>query len=165
MAGKLLELDLDARVSIRQAAELLGVTPQWIRDLGKQGYIDGIERASVPLMAAVQGFIKFRADDDRRTSKTAAASAVQQARAREIELRIARESGKVIELEDTETAFANILGALRSELAGVPAASTRDLALREVIDGHLNDAIARARDRFREFISSLRAGGNRGVDD
>lgn len=148
-----------------QAASLLMVTDQWIRDLAKKGHIPRPERGMLPLVATVQGYIRYLKDEERRSSKSAAASAVQQARAREIELRIARESGKLLEMDDTEAAFADILGALRSELAGVPAASTRDLALREIIDGHLNDAIARARNRFRQFIEALRAGGNRGVDD
>lgn len=143
MAEKLLVLDEKTRVSIRQAADILGVTPQWIRDLGKQGYIEGIERASVPLMSAVQGYVRFKNDDDRRSSKTAAASAVQQARAREIELRIARESGKVIELEDTEAAFANILGALRSELAGLvePLLDRQHAAVRQAVEQMLNEAL------------------------
>lgn len=152
-------------MSVAHAAQLLMVSDEWLRQLANKGYIPKAVSGLYPIAPTVQGYIRWLKDEERRTSKTAAASAVQQARAKEIELRIAKESGKLLELEDTEAAFANILGAFRSELAGVPAASTRDLALREVIDGHLNDAIARARDRFRQFIEAIRASGNSGVDD
>jgi hypothetical protein len=155
----------ETMLTVAEAAQLLMVTPQWVRDLGAKGYIPKAEGGKVPMVAAVQGYIKWLKDEERRTSKTAAQSAVQQARAREIELRIARESGKLIDLEDAETTFATILGIYRSELAGVAAASTRDLVLRETIDRALNDAVARARDRFRQHIEALRTGRDIGLDD
>jgi phage terminase Nu1 subunit (DNA packaging protein) len=152
-------------IPIAEAAELLMLTPERIRGLARDGYIAKGERGVVSRRAAVQGYIRFLKDEERRTSKVASLSKVQEARAREIELRIARESGNLIELEDMETTVAAILGALRSELAGVPAACTRDLALREIIDRHLNDAISRARDRIRVYGEGLRSGRNRPLDD
>ena len=152
-------------MTVAQAMSLLMLSDEWLRQLAKKGYVPKAEKGLLPLVGTVQGYIRWLKDDERAKSKTAAASAVQQARAREIELRIARESGKLVELEDAEAAFAEILGAFRSELVGVPAASTRDLELREIIDTRINDAVARARDRFRQRIETLRAGGNSGVDD
>ena len=132
-----------------QAARLLMVTDQWIRDLSKKGYIPAPDGGFVPLVETVQGYIRWLKDEERRTSKTAAASAVQQARADEIRLRIAREQGRLIELEDTEAAFADIFGLWRNELEGLPRAVTRDLCLRSSIEGYIEAMCSRLQARFR----------------
>jgi hypothetical protein len=152
-------------ITIKQAAALLMLTEQWVRDLGRKGYITGIERASVPLAAAVQGYIKWLKDEDRRASKTSAQSRVQQARAREIELRIAVAEGRLFPAEVVERDVGNILGAFRSELSGVPAASTRDMAIRTEIENRINDAADRARSRFAIARANLQAGRDSGLED
>jgi hypothetical protein len=83
---------------------------------------------------------------------------VQQERALEIRMRREREAGNLIEMRTVETIFADVWGAFRSELAGVPAAATRDLSLRADIETRLNDALDRARGRFEKSSASLRAG-------
>ena len=142
-----------------QAARLLMVTDQWIRDLSKKGYIPAPDGGFVPLVETVQGYIRWLKDEERRTSKTAAASAVQQARADEIRLRIAREQGKLIDLEDTERAFADILGAWRGELAGLPGAVTRDLTLRSSIESYIDGMCSRLQARFRARREEIVAKG------
>ncbi len=135
-------------IPIDKAAQLLMVTPTYVRQLCRSGVIPKPSRGMVPLVAAVQGYIRWLKDEERRTSKTAEAAAVHRARAREIELRIAREEGKLVETSDAETAFANILGAWRVELAGLSAAVTRDLTQRRKIDDYIEAAVARARAKF-----------------
>lgn len=148
-------------ISLGSAAALLMVSDHWIRDLSKKGYIPKPERGMVPLVAAVQGYIRWLKDEDRRASKTAAASAVQQARAKEIEMRIAREAGELIEMPSIEAVFADVIGSFRARLAGVAAASTRDLALRAVIDGNIESALAEAREDFDKRAAELRAPAKR----
>ena len=152
-------------MTIAQAATLLMVTPQWVRDLAKQGAIPKPVSGMVPQVATIQGYIKWLKDEDRRSSKSASASRVQDARAREIEIRSAKEEGSLIDIEDVEITYEEILGAYRSELAGIPAGVTRDLALRAVIESRLNDAIARCRARFQAASASVRQGGGFSVGD
>ena len=146
-------------MTLAQASTLLMVSDQWVRDLAKKGYVPAPERGMVPLVATVQGYIRWLKDEERRTSKTAAASAVQQARAEEIRLRIAREQGKLIDLEDTERAFADILGAWRGELAGLPGAVTRDLTLRASIEQYIDGMCSRLQARFRARRDEIVARG------
>jgi len=155
----------DAAISTTEAAALLEVSSQWVRELGRKGFIEGITRGKVPLVAAVQGYIRWLKDEERRTSKTASQSAVAEARAREISLRTAREEGRLVDIEDAEAVFAEVLGTFRADLAGVAAASTRDLELRAAIDGKLNDAIARCRARFETAGASARAGRGYSLSD
>lgn len=134
-----------------QAGALLMVTDRWVRDLSRKGYIPAPVDGKVPLVGAVQGYIRWLKDEERRTSKTAAASQVQQARAREIELRIAREAGELLQREDVEAFCADALALFRSALGGIPTAATRDIALRLKIETLLNDALAGLEMAFSKY--------------
>lgn len=151
-------------IPIEQAAALLMVTTQWVRDLAKKGYITKVERGRVPLVGAVQGYIRFLKDEDRRASKTAALSEVQRERAKEIALRNARAAGELIQIELVDTVFADVLGTYRAELAGLSAEFTRDLTERDRLDALLNDKIARAKARFERRRDALRSGRPDGLD-
>jgi hypothetical protein len=150
-------------ITIEQAAALLMISKQWVRDLCRKGYIDKAETGKVPLVGAVQGYIRWLKDEERRTSKSASASAVQQARAKEIEMRMARDAGELLQREDVEAFCADALAIFRSDLSGVPAASTRDLKTRRAIEKNLNEAIARLEDTFGQYRSAERIGLS-GVD-
>lgn len=113
---------------------------------------------SFDLDACRIAYIRYLRSEDRRGAKSATASRVQEARAKEIELRTAREEGRVVPMESVSAAVTDILGTFRSELNGVPAASTRDLTVRSAIEKQLNDAIDRCRQRFETVSDDLRAG-------
>lgn len=152
------------RIGLADAAKLIGKSETHVLALVKSGHIPRAAKGQYLATAVAQGALKFREDEDRRSSKTAEQTRIQAGRAREIELRNAREEGKLFDADDVETVFADILGTFRSELSGVPAASTRDLALRANIEKHLNAAVDRCRDSFTKASETLRAGGEVGVD-
>ena len=97
-------------ITVAKAAALLMISDQWVRDLGKKGYVPKAVGGMVPLVAAVQGYIRWLKDEERRTSKSAAASQVQQERALEIRMRREREAGILIEMRTVETIFADVWG-------------------------------------------------------
>lgn len=149
-------LDLDALVPVAQMAELLMVTQQHLALLQRDGKIPKSgSPGAVVMRVLVQGYIKWIKDENARASKSGSQSRVQQARAQEIELRIARDEGLLVEMEKLFAIFAETFGSLRSELAGVAAASTRDPELRIVIEGHINDAVERLRTRFEARAREL----------
>jgi DNA-binding transcriptional MerR regulator len=148
-------------LSAKEMSDLCGFTPHRLRQLEREGFFGKKGRDRYNPVEVFQGYVRFLQDDSRRTSKSASASRAQDARAREIEQRIAKEDGRLIPIEDVAAGVTEIMGALRAELTGVAAASTRDLALREVIDGHLNGAIDRTRQRFEAMQGDIRTG--RGV--
>ncbi len=145
-------------ITVDQAAALLTITPTYLRQLCRDGRIPRPARGMVPLVACVQGYIRWLKDEERRTSKTAEAAAVHRARAREIELRIAREQGQLVELADAEAIFSDVMGTWRTELAGLGAAVTRDLTIRQRIDDHIEGAVARARAKFSAERNRLAKG-------
>lgn len=139
-------------ISLGSAAALLMVSEHWIRDLSKKGYIPKPDRGTVPLVAAVQGYIGWLKDEDRRASKTAVASAVQQVRAKEIEMRIAREAGELIEMPSIEAVFADCMKIFREELSIVG----DGLAVGGKVGRLVKDAAERAESRFEQSLDRLR---------
>ena len=76
-------------IPIGQAARLLMISEERIRQLIKQGYVPKCEkRGYVQLVGAVQGYLKYLKEDERRSTRSAADSRVRDAWALEIELRI-----------------------------------------------------------------------------
>ena len=146
-------------VPIGQAARLLMISEERIRQLQKQGYVARSDkRGVVQLVGAVQGYLRYLKDDERRSAKSAADSRVRDARALEIELRIAERSRDLIPLEDALADMAEFAAAVRSELAGLPARLTRIMDERHRIETEVDGVLARLSERAAEKAAALGAG-------
>jgi hypothetical protein len=145
-------------IDVGTASRLLMCTEQWFLKLVRDGWIKRASRGRYRLVEVVQGHIRYQQDENRRASKSASASRVQDARAQQIEMQTARELGKLVEIEDVLTWQGEILSTLARELTGVPAASTRDLALRADIEKHINGAVERCRTEFEKAWALLQSG-------
>ena len=145
-------------IGASRMASLLMITPQWLRQLSAKNYLPKAVRGKYPLRETIQGYIKSLKDEDRNSTKVAADIGLKAARQREVELRIAREEGRLVEMEDVEAVVTTIFGTLRAELSGLPAAVTRDLKLRDEIEKVLNGAFARSEVKFREASAAIQSG-------
>jgi hypothetical protein len=146
-------------ITIGQAARLLMISEERIRQLVKQGYIPRAEkRGYVQLVGAVQGYLRYLKDDERRSSKSAADSRVRDARALEIELRIAERSRDLIPLEDALADMAEFAAAVRSELAGLPARLTRIMDERQKIESEVDGVLTRLSERAAQKAATLEPG-------
>lgn len=85
-----------------------------------------------------------------------AAEAVRLARAREIEIRTAERLRKLVDVDEVEATFVEIVGGLVSDLLAVPARCTRDLDMREKIEAEIDAVRNRAADRFEKKAAELR---------
>lgn len=148
----------DLTVPASQIAKLLSLSIERVRQLVNTGYIPRIGKAKYPVSGSVQGYIRFLRDEEKQLSKSAADSGLKAARQREVELRIAREEGRLVEMEEVGAVVTTIFGTLRAELSGLPAAVTRDLKLREEIEKVLNGAFARSEVKFREASAAIQSG-------
>lgn len=135
-------------LSAEAMAAVCGFSTDYLRQLERAGRFRKIGRDRYAPAAVFAGYIAHLKDEERRSTKSAEAKRVLEARAREIEIRNAMREGRLIEADDMAEHVAMVIGAFRSELAGVPAAATRDLALRAAIEAPLEDAITRLRDSF-----------------
>lgn len=147
----------DMTLTATQIAALLSLSIERVRQLVNSGYVPRVGKAKYPVVGAVQGYTRFLKDEDKRTSKSAADDSLKAVRQREVEIRIAKEEGRLVEMDDVEAVTSSILATLRAELSGLPASVTRDMKLRGEIERGLNGAFARSQNKFREANEALRA--------
>jgi hypothetical protein len=145
------------------AAKLIGKSTIWLAKLVSDGFVKpgdkrGRETVYKPADVA-QGYIAFLTDEQRRASKTATLSAVQAARAREIEMRIAREEHKLIDLDEALSVLDEIVGGLRADFSGLAASVTRDSAQRSIIEEKVDEIFQRHADGLNQKVRSLRTSG------
>jgi hypothetical protein len=146
-------------------AKHLDLTIQRIGQMVEEGILSRSKDGKFDLDRCRVRYIRYLRDEGRRVVPSDSRERAQAAKTELLELRTAKERGDLILFADTEEIFADVLGTWRSELSGVPAASTRDLALRTVIEEQINNAAERAQRRFDAASSALRAGIEIGVED
>ena len=152
--------ELSGLIAIGQAARLLMISDERVRQLQKQGYIPRVpKRGVVPLVGAVQGYLRYLKDEERQTSKSAAASRVTDARTREIELRIAERQRDLIPQEDARAVIGEMAAMLKAEFVGLPARVTRDLDLRRTLEQEVDASFARLAASAERARSALVTGG------
>lgn len=145
-------------VSTAQAAKLLLVSEQWIRQLAKDGWFDAEGRGRYRLVEVVQGYIKFLRDENRRASKSEAAKRATDARAREIELRIEEKERSLIPFEDADMVIANLSGIVLGEMSSLPPRLTRDRKERRRFEKEVSDALNRIKQKAADASEALRTG-------
>ncbi len=128
--------------------------------LANDGFVTRVERGLYRPTDVAQGQIAFMTDEQRKASRTTTLAAVQTARAREIELRVARQAHKLIATDEAIACVDEIVGALKADCDGLPAAVTRDADLRVQIESKLDDIFSRAADRLQQKSRALRASGD-----
>lgn len=141
-----------------QVAAHLDISQPRVAQFVGEGVFKQLPNRKLDMDACRIGYIRWLRDETRKSSQSAAVARVQDARAKAIELRTAREEGRLWDAEDTMAAMADILGTFRSELEGVAAGSTRDLSIRANIQAQINDAMDRCRASFERAERNLRAG-------
>ncbi|MET4233379.1 phage terminase Nu1 subunit (DNA packaging protein) [Bradyrhizobium sp. LA6.10] len=147
-----------AGASQAQIAQHLDISQPRVAQFVGEGVFKPLPSRKLDLDACRVAYIRWLRDETRKSTQSAAATRVQDARARAIELRTAREEGRLVPLEGVHAVIADILGTYRYELTGVAAASTRDLSIRTAIQRHLDEAIDRCRLKFEKANRELAAG-------
>jgi hypothetical protein len=150
-------------ISTPVLAQLLMLSRQRIEQLCADGWIKRAARGQFSLVEGVQGYIKFLRDEHRRQNMSAADSRVREARAKEIEVKTAQRLGRLVPLDAYEEMIDGIAGLVRSEFAGLPAACTRDLTLRRMMEREVNARLRRIAEHA--MAQAIRLETVRGVDD
>jgi hypothetical protein len=145
-------------ITSTDAAALIGKSRNWIATLVNDGFVKKTGSLFKPVDVAC-GYIKFLTDEERKSSKTATLSAVQRARANEIELRIARADHAIIDFEEAVGVLDEIVGGMKADFDGLAAAVTRDAALRSIIEDKVNEILGRAANGLAKKAKALRASG------
>lgn len=147
-----------ATITVAQAARVLTVSETMVRKLCRDGHVPRLPDGRVPIVGAVQGYIRFLADDARRAAKSASASGLQDAKTAEVHARIAQKHQELMPIEDAEAALDDVLATVQVRLAGLTARITRDPQLRRLVQKQFNEAIAEMQVARDEAVDALRSG-------
>jgi phage terminase Nu1 subunit (DNA packaging protein) len=145
-------------VTMEQGAEAIGKSNVWVHKLINAGYIKRQPGGGVRQRDVYEGYIKFLTDEDRRATKTAAESRVRDARAKEIELRVAIREKELMPVEDLMTVLSEQVAMARAQISGLPARVTRDLELRRVIEREIDGFLNGMAERNAKATIALQAG-------
>jgi uncharacterized small protein (DUF1192 family) len=148
------------RITLQTAAKLLMITPRHLQRLAAEGWIDKPARGQYATVSVVQGYIRWLKDQNDRISQAASKNSARDARAREIELRIAEKQGSLISVDEHLAVIDEIIGTIRSEIDGLPARLTRDRDMRRSIEEELDAVLNRASRRLAETATGF---GTRGA--
>ncbi len=147
-------------ITIEVAGRLLMVTPERVRQLIKSGHIEKTRHGFTTIPSAVQGYIRFLKESASERTTNAAMTRAQEARAKEVELRIKREERELIQIDEAMLAMSMLCGIVSQQMTGLPARITRDKELRRQIETEVHaaqEAIAAALDKLSGFV---REGGD-----
>jgi hypothetical protein len=150
-----METTMTERVNATVLAAHLDLTKTRIRQLVKEGALSRRTDGTFDLDKSRVGYIKFLRTAARAV-KSASASRVQNARARQIEVGNARREGELCEVQEALDFVDEVIGGLKSELQGFAARVTRDLELRKKIDDEIIQILERASARWASEGDKLR---------
>lgn len=150
--------DWGAPISMRDAADLLGVTVERVGQLVRSGHIERIGRGKTTARSAVQGYAAFLKESSDRATRTSAQERVAVARAAEIEQRTAVRNRDLIPIEEADEAMQILVGIVVSEAESVPGRVTRDLPLRRKIEDAIRDMRSRIAAALREQRTAIKTG-------
>ena len=130
-------------ISVQQAATLLNRSVRWVQNLVQNGYVVRSKAGQYSVVEVVRGALAHYENLIEKSSKSAAASRVTDARTREIEMRIAERQRELIPLEDAKAVIAQFAAQVRAELTGLPSRLTRDLDMRRKLEQEVDGSLRR----------------------
>lgn len=147
-------------ITLEQAAALLMKSKERVRQLVAAGFIPKPSKNQYPLVGVVQGYIRFRDDETRKRTQTAAESGLKATRQAEIEMRMAERRRDLVKRADADAALDIVVGQINEQFGGFAARVTRDPALRQDIEAKLDEALNAVADRLASAKAVLAPGGS-----
>jgi hypothetical protein len=138
----------------------LDVSQARVAQFVKEGVFEKTTDGKLDLTGCRIAYIRWLRDETRKSSNSAAASRLQDARAAEIELRTA-EKHKLFEARGhaaAAEAVDDVLGPLRPDLLAIPARLTADIALRRKFEDEIDNAFAAMGERANALAAKVAAG-------
>ena len=148
----------EAVVDAATVAALLNLTIGRVRALTTQLHIKTAGRGRWKLIDVIMAYVAFIKEENKNRSKGAAESRVRDARAAEIELRMARADREVIALPEALSVVDDITGIYLQSMSSLPARITREQNERRRIEAICDEERLRVADHLAERASALRTG-------
>jgi len=143
-------------------ARCWNLTSARVGQLAREGWFKSLEgtHGKYDWFDACAGFIRYLRDEDRRSTKSAAETRIRDAKARDIEVRTQQRLSRLIPLDVYEEMIDGMAGMVRSEFAGLAAATTRDLTMRRMIEREVNARLRRIAEHAMAQAIRLEAAGS-----
>ena len=145
-------------ISTGQAAKLLMVTEEWVNKLHKMEYLPKAGRGKWNLVSVVQGYINFLKDDERRSSKSASASRMQEVKTERLEQQMMAERRDLIPLADARLVLDTAAALIQSKMMSIPAQYTRDPVERARLEALVSAQLNTIADEIEAKAEDLRTG-------
>lgn len=150
-------------ISVAVAAKLLMISERRIQQLVKAGWIARGPGDRYQTVVCVQGYLRFLKDESRNRSQSTARARIEASKAQMAELRYAEARGDLIAMTEAQEVFTAIIGALKSEVIGLPAAFIRRtddrkrfMAERERLDLIIDGLLERTANKFAAWVANAR---------
>ena len=147
-------------LSAKDAASLLGIGAERVRQLAKDGWIEKAGHGKYPLVSLVQGYIAFLKSEERRTSKSATATRWQELRIEEKALALAQQKKELMPVTHFLDAVDVICGTVIGEINSIAPRVTRDMDLRKKIDDEARAALNRISESVQRTSEIATEGGD-----
>jgi hypothetical protein len=134
-----MNIKLDQKITLAQAGKILSISDQWLRELGKRGFIPAPVNGMVSMDKAIQGYLKWLKASNSQAGKNDTASKLQHLRAQEIEIRISQRLSELISTEDFSKSVEIVYTILYSEIINLPSLATNDFGNKEIIKAELDE--------------------------
>ena len=143
-----------------QAASLLLLGAERVRQLEKEGWVEKVGRGKFLLIPLVQGYIRYLKDAERRASKSAASTRAQDLRTERAEFDLAVAKKEFLPREDMFAAADFISATVKNEMLGIPARATRDPELRAKLEEEVGNALNRIAKKIERATGTAVSGGD-----
>lgn len=150
--------DAEAPVSTAFLADLFAISKQAIARLAGAGVFPKLSRGRFPLGETVRGYLDFKVAGEAARRGTGSSDRVRDARATQIEMRIAREDRELVTMEEATATLDEIAGAFITLVSGLPHRITRDPRERQRIEAIIDAERLRLSDTFAKTAKKLKAG-------
>lgn len=149
-----------AEMTINKAmvAMLLNVSQPRVAAMTSEGILHQSSRGRWKLIDAVHHYIAFCKQETKSKTKGASETRVRDARAAEIELRMARTDREIIPIAEALATIDGVTGDYLQSISSLPARITREQNERRRIEAICDEERARLGDHFTEKSFALRTG-------
>jgi hypothetical protein len=144
----------DAMLNVEQLSALLLVSAAWIRGLAHEGVLHKVG-SRFRLIDAVQAYLRYQRDEQRRTGKQAVTNRVIEARAKEIEITTAQRERQLMPTEQCIEIVDTMVGMFLSGLSELPAQCSRDFKVRATVEKATRDLRQKIADRAKARVREL----------
>lgn len=149
----------DVSLGVQAAAAFVMLKPRRIQELVVEGFIAAPVKGRYRLADVVQGYVRSLREERKDASRVAGENRVRDARAREIEQRIAlreaERSGTFMRVEEHFAIMEELVGMVRSEFGGLPGRLTRDPAKKREAEDEVDATFHRVADLCAKRAAEL----------